>query len=100
MVVHFIKRNEWFLEAALALLGPSINGDEGRIDRGEGNADPTDEPTSTIIAKTQSFRRDLEDQDADESEAESLADGDVESLPQSPIVQEDDSISPPADAEP
>lgn len=66
VVVHFIKRNEWFLEAALALLGPSINGDEGRIDNGGRNAAPADDLPSTVVAKTQAFRRGVDDEDEDE----------------------------------
>jgi hypothetical protein len=31
VVVHYIKRNEWFLEAALALLGDDGNIEEGEI---------------------------------------------------------------------
>ena len=56
VVVHFIKRNEWFLEAAMALLGPSGNGDQGRIDSGTPRKEVVkDKPD--VIAKTQSFKR-------------------------------------------
>ncbi|KAG8934653.1 hypothetical protein FRC00_011920, partial [Tulasnella sp. 408] len=53
VVVHFIKRNEWFLEAAMAMLGPSWNGDEGRINPGEAKSG---EGAKTVISKTQSFK--------------------------------------------
>ncbi|KIO25806.1 hypothetical protein M407DRAFT_24861 [Tulasnella calospora MUT 4182] len=54
VVVHFIKRNEWFLEAAMAMLGPSWNGDEERINPGEPKSG---EGPKTVISKTQSFKK-------------------------------------------
>ncbi|KAG8941709.1 hypothetical protein FRC04_004122 [Tulasnella sp. 424] len=54
VVVHFIKRNEWFFEAAMAMLGPSWNGDEGRINPGEPKSA---EGVKTVISKTQSFKK-------------------------------------------
>jgi len=56
VVVHFIKRNEWFLETAMAMLGPSWNGDEGRVDHGS-EKPKTEEEKSSVIAKTQTFKK-------------------------------------------
>ncbi|KAH8928360.1 glycosyltransferase family 31 protein [Atractiella rhizophila] len=36
VVVHYLKRNEWFLETALALLGRSTTWDHGSVSRGVG----------------------------------------------------------------
>ncbi|KAG8882600.1 hypothetical protein FRB98_003576 [Tulasnella sp. 332] len=79
VVVHFIKKNEWFLEASLALLGPSINGDDGRIDSGARDVVVEDEPVTSVVAKTQSFKRRDEEQDVEDVAAEPLA--------ESPTVQ-------------
>ncbi|KAG9005944.1 hypothetical protein FRB94_001072 [Tulasnella sp. JGI-2019a] len=68
VVVHFIKKNEWFLETALALLGPSINGDEGRIDSNSRNAVVMDEEVTSVVAKTQSFKKRDDGQDGEVEE--------------------------------
>ncbi|KAG9012474.1 hypothetical protein FRB90_006686 [Tulasnella sp. 427] len=80
VVVHFIKRNEWFLEAAMALLGPSWNGDENRINAGEAKSA---EGAKTVIAKTQSFRKRQEasEDSAIPLEDDGLVDSDSDQTP-------------------
>lgn len=101
VVVHFIKKNEWFLEAALALLGPSINGDNGRIDSGARDAVVEDEPVTSVVAKTQSFRRRDEELDGQEAGAEPEAEvaaervSELQSLTVQPLLDHSENGSTP-----